>query len=239
MCQGLRHVKALAAILVEMKTKPSTSTHSAGSSPGACPPCNPFSKAIQRLSAALTRWTGSSTAFLLAVLTIVCWGASGPLLGFSDSWQLVMNTITSIITFLMVFLIQRAQNKDSLAIQLKLNEIVAAVNGANNRMIDVEDLSEEELRELHGRYQKLAKRVGDSVESIRTDGKRPAGDTSEVTSEASSGGDRSEAPRFPDADAIRGSLAGPLERRRSPPAVRSDGVKPGGPRPKHESREIP
>ena len=80
----------------------------------------------------------------------------GPLFGYSDTWQLVINTGTTIITFLMVFLIQRAQNKDSMAIQLKLNELVAAVEGASNRLIDVEDLSEEELVALHRFYGKLA-----------------------------------------------------------------------------------
>jgi len=88
---------------------------------------------------------------------------TGPLVHFSDTWQLVINTGTTIVTFLMVFLIQRAQNKDSLAIHLKLNEIVAAVRGASNRLIDVEDLSEEELRVLHRHFQALARMAkGDS-----------------------------------------------------------------------------
>ncbi len=84
------------------------------------------------------------------------WLVSGPFFHWSDTWQLVANTITTIITFLMVFLIQRAQNKDSLAMQLKLNEVVAAIEGASNRLISVEDLSEEELRTLHRHYARLA-----------------------------------------------------------------------------------
>ena len=87
---------------------------------------------------------------------ILAWLITGPLFRFSDTWQLVINTGTTIVTFLMVFLIQRTQNKDSLAIQLKLNEIVAAMQGASNRLIDVEDLSEDELMTLHQFYSRLA-----------------------------------------------------------------------------------
>ena len=107
---------------------------------------------LERMSTVITRWTGSTAAFALACLVILAWVVTGPLFGYSDTWQLVINTGTTIITFLMVFLIQRAQNKDSMAIQLKLNELVAAVEGASNRLIDVEDLSEEELVALHRFY---------------------------------------------------------------------------------------
>jgi low affinity Fe/Cu permease len=113
-------------------------------------------QALERWSRLVTEWTGSSWAFAIAVLVIVVWLITGPLFGFSDTWQLVINTGTTIVTFLMVFLIQRAQNKDSLAIQLKLNELVAAVVGASNRLIDVEDLTEAELRRLHTFYRRLA-----------------------------------------------------------------------------------
>jgi low affinity Fe/Cu permease len=110
---------------------------------------------LERFSATVTRWTGGTSAFACACAVIVVWAVTGPLFGFSDTWQLVINTGTTIVTFLMVFLIQRAQNKDSKAIQLKLNELVAAVDGASNRLIDVEDLSEEELEALHRYYGKL------------------------------------------------------------------------------------
>ena len=96
-------------------------------------------------------------AFAIACGIIVVWIISGPLFKFSDTWQLVINTGTTIVTFLMVFLIQRSQNKDALALQLKLNELVAAMQGASNRLIDVEDLSEEELKVLHMHYEKLAR----------------------------------------------------------------------------------
>ena len=112
---------------------------------------------IQSFSAAVTRWTGSTSAFMIALGVIVVWGATGPLFDYSDTWQLVINTGTTIVTFLMVFLIQRAQNKESLAIQLKLNELVSAAQGASNRLVNVEDLTEEELRTLHRHYATLAR----------------------------------------------------------------------------------
>jgi low affinity Fe/Cu permease len=111
---------------------------------------------FEEFSTRVTHWTGSSAAFGVACAVIILWATVGPLFGFSDTWQLVINTGTTIVTFLMVFLIQRSQNKDSLALQLKLNELVAAVEGASNRLIDVEDLSEEELRVLHTYFQRLA-----------------------------------------------------------------------------------
>jgi low affinity Fe/Cu permease len=110
---------------------------------------------LEHMSRWVTNVTGSSWAFTLALGTIVIWLVSGPLFRFSDTWQLVINTSTTIITFLMVFLIQRSQNKDSLAIHLKLNEIVAAIHGASNRLIDVENLGEHELRILHKHYAHL------------------------------------------------------------------------------------
>jgi len=85
----------------------------------------------------------------------VVWGATGPLFDYSDTWQLVINTSTTIVTFLMVFLIQRTQNKDALAMHLKLNELVAAKKGASNRLLNAEDLTEEELHTLHRHYARL------------------------------------------------------------------------------------
>jgi low affinity Fe/Cu permease len=109
----------------------------------------------ETIAARVTEWVGSSKGLTAAVLVIVLWAASGPIFGWSDTWQLVINTGTTIITFLMVFLIQRTQNKDGLAIQLKLNELVAAMRGASNRLIEVEDLSEEELKLLRAHYRRL------------------------------------------------------------------------------------
>src|SRR6266513_1613930 len=92
---------------------------------------------IERFARRATEWTGSSSAFGLAVLIIIVWAATGPIFGFSDTWQLVINTGTTVVTFLMVFLIQRSQNKDALAVHLKLNELVASLQGASNRLIAV------------------------------------------------------------------------------------------------------
>ncbi len=110
---------------------------------------------LERMSGHATKWTGSSLAFALAVGTILVWAITGPLFAFSDTWQLVINTSTTIVTFLMVFLIQRAQNKDSHAIHLKLNEIVAALPWTSNRLISAEELSEDEVKILTDHFRKL------------------------------------------------------------------------------------
>jgi low affinity Fe/Cu permease len=124
--------------------------------------------ALERLSRAVTEWVGTSWAFAAALAVIVAWALTGPIFHFSDTWQLIINTGTTIVTFLMVFLIQRSQNKDALAIHLKLNEIVAALQGASNRLVNVEDLTEDEVRLLHGHYARLvalAREGGDLRES--------------------------------------------------------------------------
>jgi low affinity Fe/Cu permease len=111
---------------------------------------------FERLAHAVTRWTGSTAATVLAFLVILAWFAGGLVLGFGTDYQMYVNTGTTIVTFLMVFLIQRSQNKDSLALQIKLNELVAAVQGASNRLISVEDLSEKEVQALERHFHKLA-----------------------------------------------------------------------------------
>lgn len=111
---------------------------------------------FEKFSNTVTTWAGSSFAFSGAFLIIVAWAASGPFFDYSETWQLVINTGTTIITFLMVFLIQKSQNKDSKAIQLKLNELIAADERASNRMVDLEDMTEEDLDKLHKFYEKLS-----------------------------------------------------------------------------------
>ncbi|MEO3405695.1 low affinity iron permease family protein [Mucilaginibacter sp. CAU 1740] len=111
---------------------------------------------FERFSNWATAATGSSAAFIIAIAAIVIWLLTGPLAKYSDTWQLIINTGTTIITFLMVFLIQKSQNKDSKAIHLKLNELLAAHEGASNRMVDIEDLTEKELDHLHKFYQQLS-----------------------------------------------------------------------------------
>jgi low affinity Fe/Cu permease len=125
---------------------------------------NAVSGKLERISGAVTAWTGSSTAFASAAAVILVWVVLGPVFSFSDTWQLVINTGTTIVTFLMVFLIQRSQNKDALAIHLKLNELVAALEGASNRLIDVEALSEKELRMLQEHFSTLAKLAGEEAD---------------------------------------------------------------------------
>lgn len=103
-----------------------------------------------------TNATGSSAAFITAIIIIIIWIITGPVFHYSDTWQLIINTGTTIVTFLMVFLIQKSQNKDSKAIHLKLNELLASHQGASNRMVDIEDLTEIDLDHLHKFYVKLS-----------------------------------------------------------------------------------
>lgn len=103
-----------------------------------------------------TAFTGSAGAFIGASLLVLFWAFTGPIFKFSETWQMVINTGTTIVTFLMVFLIQKAQNKDSKAIQIKLNELIAAHEKASNRIVDIEDLTEKELDKLHKYYEKLS-----------------------------------------------------------------------------------
>ncbi len=110
---------------------------------------------LERFAVAATEASGRSEAFLAALGIVLIWGVVGPIFNFSDTWQLVINTGTTIVTFLMVFLIQRTQNKEALALHVKLDELIAAFQGASNRLIDAEDLSEEELKTLHERYRTL------------------------------------------------------------------------------------
>lgn len=114
-------------------------------------------KSFDKFSNKVTRITGSPIAFMIAVVIIIVWAIVGPIFGFSDTWQLVINTGTTIITFLMVFVIQQSQNKDTIALHLKLNELIAASKTASNRLIDVEDLSEDELRTIKKFYVQLSK----------------------------------------------------------------------------------
>jgi low affinity Fe/Cu permease len=125
---------------------------------------NKFPVFFEKFSAKVTKATGSSMSFLLALLVIIVWGITGPAFHFSNTWQLVINTGTTIITFLMVFIIQQSQNKDTTAVQLKLNELIAASSTASNRLIDVEDLSAKELEIIKNFYialSELAKKEAD------------------------------------------------------------------------------
>ncbi len=112
-----------------------------------------------RFAAATANWAGTSSAFVIAFLVVVVWAATGPLFNYSDTWQLVINTGTTIITFLMVFLIQNTQNRDTEALQIKLDELLRAVGAARNTMIDLEELDDEELESIREDYLELARKA--------------------------------------------------------------------------------
>lgn len=112
---------------------------------------------FDKFASVVTRVTGTPTVFIAALAIIIIWALTGPIFHFSDTWQLVINTGTTIITFLMVFVIQQAQNKESMAMQLKLNELIAATKGTSNRVIDIEDLTDHELLVLKKFYVKLSR----------------------------------------------------------------------------------
>lgn len=118
-----------------------------------------LSKLFDSFSAKVTKGTGSPWAFIIALVVVVVWAITGPVFKFSDTWQLVINTGTTIITFLMVFVIQQSQNKDTIALQLKLNELIASSRNASNRLIDVEDFTQDELEVLKAFYVRLSEKA--------------------------------------------------------------------------------
>ena len=120
---------------------------------------SPFSHFANRTA----RATGHPAAFIIAALTIIVWGVTGPIFNFSDTWQLVINTGTTIVTFLMVFLIQNTQNRESHAVQLKLDELIRAANGAHNALLDLEGLEESDLERFRVRYEELARMARDAL----------------------------------------------------------------------------
>ena len=130
-------------------------------------------KSWNKLFTELAKWasraTGRPTAFVLATLTIVVWGITGPLFRFSETWQLVINTGTTIITFLMIFLIQNTQNRDTAAIQIKLDELIRAMEGAHNALLDLEELEDHELDRLRDDYEALAAKAREDLKQGKSD----------------------------------------------------------------------
>jgi low affinity Fe/Cu permease len=122
-----------------------------------------------KFAQATSKWSGHPLAFLLAVFVVITWVVTGPLFDYSDTWQLVINTGTTIVTFLMVFLIQNTQNRDMIAVQLKLSELVLAMKGAENKFASIEDLSDKELEELHDECRARAEMTLDHLEKRGTD----------------------------------------------------------------------
>jgi low affinity Fe/Cu permease len=120
------------------------------------------------------RATGHPLAFLLAVCVIVIWALTGPIFGFDDTWQLVINTGTTIVTFLMVFLIQNSQNRDGAALQIKLDELIRALEGAQNALLDLEELEDKDLEIMRQRYEKLASEAREGLKADTTEAGSPA-----------------------------------------------------------------
>ena len=118
---------------------------------------------FSRFANVASRFAGSPLSFMLAIAVVLAWIVSGPIFKFSDTWQLVINTGTTIVTFLMVFLIQNSQNRDGKAVQIKLDELIRATKGAHNTLLDLEELEESELQSLKDRYEALAKRARESL----------------------------------------------------------------------------
>ena len=128
-------------------------------SSGAYAARSPLLTRFDRFASSVTRWAGSPAAFCIALATVLVWAVLGPIFHFSENGQLVINTGTTIVTFLMVFLIQQSQNKDSVAVHLKLNELLASSRDASNRMIGIEELEEQDLRDVAMFYAKLSERA--------------------------------------------------------------------------------
>jgi low affinity Fe/Cu permease len=129
-----------------------------------------------RFASITAHWAGTPWAFALAALTIIAWAASGPFFDYSDFWQLTINTGTTIVTFLMVFLIQNSQNRDTRALQIKMDEMIRATEGASNVLMNLEDMSESEMNRLHERYCALAERareLGVDIDWDKDEGGRP------------------------------------------------------------------
>lgn len=117
-----------------------------------------------------TQWAGSTIAFMLAASAVIIWLSCGPVFSYSDTWQLAINTSTTIITFLMVFLLQRANNRDCVAMQIKLNELIAAQKGASNKLINIEHMTEEEINQTYKLYEKISqmeKEESHSIEEVK------------------------------------------------------------------------
>ena len=125
--------------------------------------------AFSRFAKGTAHATGHLMAFVVAVIVVLTWAITGPIFGFSDTWQLVINTGTTIVTFLMVFLIQNTQNRDTEAIQVKLDELIRATQGAHNALLDLEELEGDRLEEFRRKYEALAKAARDEIERGETD----------------------------------------------------------------------
>ena len=130
---------------------------------------NSKSSGFTRFANGAARATGKPVTFALALLIVVVWGVTGPIFGFSDTWQLIINTGTTIVTFLMVFLIQNTQNRDSEAMHVKMDELIRALSGAHNALLDLEELDEKTLDTIRARYRKLALKAREDIKAGKVD----------------------------------------------------------------------
>jgi low affinity Fe/Cu permease len=136
---------------------------------------NTWNDLFTRMACTIAHWTGKPIVFLLAAAAVIVWAATGPMFHYSDTWQLVINTSTTIVTFLMVFLIQNTQNRDTMALQLKLSELILAVNEAENKVATAEDLTDEELEALHAELHNRAETMRGTLSSRRAERAKKAG----------------------------------------------------------------
>jgi low affinity Fe/Cu permease len=160
-----RKAKPKATAKQDMKASTSGARHAAGGG---------WSDAFSHIAVVVAHWMGKPIAFLTAAAVVIVWALSGPLFGFSDTWQLVINTSTTIVTFLMVFLIQNTQNRDTMALQLKLSELILVMSEAENRFANAEDLTEEELEQLHKELQERAHTTLGALDRRRAEQTRTA-----------------------------------------------------------------
>ena len=149
------------------KTKPSTAKSQASEKQSSKESSVSGQDWFTKAACAVSHWAGKPATFLIAIASVIIWALSGPLFGYSDTWQLVINTSTTIVTFLMVFLIQNTQNRDTAAMQVKLAELIIRLHGANNKLATAEDLSDEDLKQLHRNYKQQADDVLASLNERR------------------------------------------------------------------------
>jgi low affinity Fe/Cu permease len=138
-----------------------------GASACAAAPASSWNDTFSKVACAIAHWMGKPVSFLVAIALVLVWALSGPMFGFSDTWQLVINTSTTIITFLMVFLIQNTQNRDTMALQLKLSELILCINEAENRFAGAEDMTEDQLEVLHEELKRRADNTLGALEQRR------------------------------------------------------------------------
>jgi low affinity Fe/Cu permease len=168
MAQTRSKPKVVAEKQQAVKTAAKAASNSArGKTSAPAASTNHWSEMFSKAACVIAHWMGKPIAFLIATALVSVWALTGPLFGYSDTWQLVINTSTTIVTFLMVFLIQNTQNRDTMAIQLKLSELIIAVSEAENRFASAEDLSDEELEKLHQELHKRAETTLGTLEGRR------------------------------------------------------------------------